>query len=608
MDLAEVIKSSIFGSDKISEKVISVKDTSLQIDNNFKFLKDIAKDMTSISESVKSLVELEGGMPAVDANLDTRPQQVPEIEVQEGDKKKNKMPSVSMIMKVLGGVLVLGSLITVFYDDIKKAFKDFIEKIFPVIKEKFKEFIGTLGDFFGGIIDTVSTKFQEISKKIVDKASQFFQQISEWIGGKIEAIIDFFQPVMDFVGNLVEGFKTRLRSGIEKAINLKYGVGRTIRGLIPTALLEFLGIPLTDEEMSMMQQPGKEDFREETGLEKALKKADKARKDKRLKEQIREAIKKRTKKFAKRPPRSQAEKEFRDQQATFMGETPSIEELEAEGMSRFEAIAEHNRLAREKAEYDEMILQQEFERVREKFDKQKEEKKLEKIRKQQATPLSEKEKGVLSKTTKISSEDKDIKAMIIKHEGVRFKPYKDSVGLWTVGVGHLIGDGKNLPDDMNRTFSASEIAQMFEEDYKHHKKIAEKTPGYQKANKAGKGAMIDLAFNMGYWWPKWPNTSAALKAGNFEAASRGLEDSKWYTQVGYRADTIVNLIASAGDQSKQGETLSKASNDLASGQRKASKSKTPNVNNINTTNVVNQNQHSMKVADNTKNGIDAMAA
>ena len=41
MDLAEVIKSSIFGSDKISEKVISVKDTSLQIDNNFKFLKDI---------------------------------------------------------------------------------------------------------------------------------------------------------------------------------------------------------------------------------------------------------------------------------------------------------------------------------------------------------------------------------------------------------------------------------------------------------------------------------------------------------------------------------------------------------------------------------------
>ena len=48
--------------------------------------------------------------------------------------------------------------------------------------------------------------------------------------------------------------------------------------------------------------------------------------------------------------------------------------------------------------------------------------------------------------------------MIIAHEGVRYKPYKDSLGLWTVGVGHLIGDGKTLPEDMNRTFSADEIA------------------------------------------------------------------------------------------------------------------------------------------------------
>ena len=291
-----------------------------------------------------------------------------------------------------------------------------------------------------------------------------------------------------------------------------------------------------------------------------------------------------------------------------MGETPSIEQLEAEGMSRLEAIAEHNRLAKEKAEYDEIILQQEFERVKSKFGDAKEKRRKEKIRKQQATPLSESEKGVLTSATKVSSADKDIKAMIIKHEGVRNKPYKDSVGLWTVGVGHLIGDGKTLPDDMDREFSDAEIAQMFEEDYEHHKKIAEKTPGYQKANRAGKGAMIDLAFNMGYWWPKWPRTSKFLKAGDFVGAASELEDSKWYTQVGYRADTIVGLIASAGDQSKQGDSLNQASNDLASGQRKSSKPKTPNVNNVNNTNVINQNENSMQVAEKSTNGIDQLAA
>ena len=606
MDLADTIKSSIFGSEKISEKVVSVKKTSLQIDDNFKFLKDIAKDMTSISESVKSLVEFKGGMPAVDANLDTTPQQVPEIEVQEGDKKKSKMPSAGMIMKVLGGVLVLGSLITVFWDDIVKAFKGFIEKLFPAIKEKFKEFVGTLGSFFSGIMNTAVTKFQEISKKIIDTTTNFFEQISGWIGGKIESIVGFFQPVMDFIGKLVDGFKSRLKAGVVRAINLKL-VGSTIRGLLPKPLLEFLGIPLTEEELSekRIEEQG---FEEETGLQKALKKADKARKDKKLKEQIRKSIEERTKRYAKRGPGSQAQKEFRDQQATFMGETPSIEELEAEGMSRLEAIAEHNRLAKEKAEYDEMILQQEFERVREKFDKQKQEKKLEKIRKQQATPLSESEKGVLTSATKVSSADKDIKAMIIKHEGVRNKPYKDSVGLWTVGVGHLIGDGKTLPDDMDREFSDAEIAQMFEEDYEHHKKIAEKTPGYQKANRAGKGAMIDLAFNMGYWWPKWPRTSKFLKAGDFVGAATELEDSKWYTQVGYRADTIVGLIASAGDKSKQGDSLNQVSNELASDQRKSSKPKTPNVNNVNNTNVINQNENSMQVAEKSTNGIDQLAA
>jgi len=153
----------------------------------------------------------------------------------------------------------------------------------------------------------------------------------------------------------------------------------------------------------------------------------------------------------------------------------------------------------------------------------------------------------------------DVKAMVMQHEGVRYEPYKDTKGLWTIGVGHLIGDGKSLPEEWDRKFSEEEISNLFDEDFSHHKKIAEGTPGYGKANESGKAAFIDLAFNMGKWWPKWPNTSDALNQGNFSLAANELKDSAWYGQVGSRADTVVGLVASAG--SSQGSTLASNSND-----------------------------------------------
>jgi GH24 family phage-related lysozyme (muramidase) len=51
-------------------------------------------------------------------------------------------------------------------------------------------------------------------------------------------------------------------------------------------------------------------------------------------------------------------------------------------------------------------------------------------------------------------------ALIKHHEGVRSRPYRCPANLWTVGVGHLIGDGKSLPDSWNRTFLQEEIDEL----------------------------------------------------------------------------------------------------------------------------------------------------
>jgi len=152
---------------------------------------------------------------------------------------------------------------------------------------------------------------------------------------------------------------------------------------------------------------------------------------------------------------------------------------------------------------------------------------------------------------KVSGMD-DVKAMIKQHEGVRTEAYKDTKKLWTIGVGHLIGDGSDAALEKSgykgRTLTEKEVDDLFEGDFAKHVKIAEKTPGWNLANNTGKAAMIDLAFNMGAWWNKFTNTAKSLASGDFSAAANGLTSSKWYTQVGKRAQTIVAMIQNGSDK------------------------------------------------------------
>jgi lysozyme len=150
--------------------------------------------------------------------------------------------------------------------------------------------------------------------------------------------------------------------------------------------------------------------------------------------------------------------------------------------------------------------------------------------------------------------EEDTKAMIIEHEGIRYEPYKDSLGLWTVGVGHLIGDGKTLPPEYNRKFSHEEVMAMFEKDYDKHKKQAQSNvPGFGKFDSLGQAALVDLTFNMGPGWPKkFKNTSAKLGAGDTAGAAEGLTNSKWYTQVGRRAPIITGMIRESKVSARDG--------------------------------------------------------
>ena len=158
-----------------------------------------------------------------------------------------------------------------------------------------------------------------------------------------------------------------------------------------------------------------------------------------------------------------------------------------------------------------------------------------------------------SSPSKTSGEYESIKQMVIANEGWRTKPYKDSRGLWTVGVGHLIGNGKTLPKEWDRELTNEEVRQLFEKDFDEHLKQAQKTPGWDKANEAGRAGLIDLTYNMGgYWYTKFKKAAALLKDGNFKDAALELKNSAWYKQVGGRAPVTISLISSGSADDKGG--------------------------------------------------------
>ena len=128
-----------------------------------------------------------------------------------------------------------------------------------------------------------------------------------------------------------------------------------------------------------------------------------------------------------------------------------------------------------------------------------------------------------------------IRDQLIQHEGLKLKPYKDTVGKLTIGV------GRNLTD---KGISRIEALDLLENDITEVMRQLDKAlPWWKSQSEMRKRALIDLCFNMGIGTLlTFKNTLAAWQKGDYQAAGRGLEQSKWFTQVGYRGPIIVQMV------------------------------------------------------------------
>lgn len=126
-------------------------------------------------------------------------------------------------------------------------------------------------------------------------------------------------------------------------------------------------------------------------------------------------------------------------------------------------------------------------------------------------------------------------AELKRDEGVRLKPYTDTVGKLTIGVGRNLSD-VGISDD--------ECTAMLENDISRTAaSLDAKLPWWRDLDPVRQRVMLNMCFNMGIaGLMTFVNTLAFIKSGNWSAAANGMLASKWATQVGARAQRLAQMM------------------------------------------------------------------
>jgi lysozyme len=112
--------------------------------------------------------------------------------------------------------------------------------------------------------------------------------------------------------------------------------------------------------------------------------------------------------------------------------------------------------------------------------------------------------------------------LIKHHEGVRNRPYRCPANLYTVGVGHLIGDGKSLPESWNRTFTQEEIDGLLKSDLRRFELGVHKMLPNVPLRQHEFDAIISFCFNLGLGCFQRSTLRQALLRGDKKAAMESL--------------------------------------------------------------------------------------
>ncbi|MDD3893143.1 MAG: glycoside hydrolase family protein [Bacteroidales bacterium] len=129
-----------------------------------------------------------------------------------------------------------------------------------------------------------------------------------------------------------------------------------------------------------------------------------------------------------------------------------------------------------------------------------------------------------------------IKTQLVRHEGLRLKPYRCTAGKLTIGV------GRNL-DDCG--ISQKEAYALLDSDIRNcEQQLLDEIPViYSALDEVRQSVLLNMCFNLGLkGLLGFNNTLAFIAAGDWERAANGMLASKWAKQVGFRAIELSEMM------------------------------------------------------------------
>ncbi len=131
------------------------------------------------------------------------------------------------------------------------------------------------------------------------------------------------------------------------------------------------------------------------------------------------------------------------------------------------------------------------------------------------------------------------------HEGERRKPYRDTVGKLTIGIGRNLDD-KGLRRDEIEYLLANDIADA-------RRELDRYLPWWRGLDPIRQRVLIDMMFNMGPGGPQrggllsFVNTLSNIRQGRYAEAADMMLASKWAQQVGRRAVRLATMMRTGMD-------------------------------------------------------------
>lgn len=128
-----------------------------------------------------------------------------------------------------------------------------------------------------------------------------------------------------------------------------------------------------------------------------------------------------------------------------------------------------------------------------------------------------------------------LKQQLVDHEGLRLKPYTDTTGHLTIGVGRNLSD-VGITED--------EAMQMLEHDIAVAIGfLSTRYPWFLALDTVRQRVLVDMAFNLGAdGLAKFPRFLEAARTAQWDEAADEMMASLWAVQVGHRAIRLIRMM------------------------------------------------------------------